>query len=377
MNDSSSNAGGRGAWVTTLATAVAVPLLVLLTLAWRSSDGPATHPVSAWSTQDARLEPTPSGVRLTVGATAARLRHDLEPGHPAFARFSCRLTVIRASSRRSTLQVGLEYRSGDAADAPWRGVDLTDQVGRGDGVELVASADDAPGLAAADQIALVITSPGQVQLAIDDARLETVSLGGRLGEMLGRLTTPQPLSHAHNNFIESPRVAGHEWTYVHWWSLGILVALLCVRRWVLRRRIAVGMHAAASAVVLVGFMDLRNSVDYWSQAREAVARRTESDDLYEYLDNAREFAWFGAVLRYLHEELPEGAPYCLSIEGERLGSVDVRRMAYLAFPAQWVKTPDEARVAIVVGRPAVGLVPESEWREVAQPRPRVKVYERR
>lgn len=361
----------------TVAGAILAAAVVFLFLAAATSDGSGrVERFERWTSGPNQLIDDGRGITFPVGPRPSLLLHTIADGGPAYA-----LLTFEAYLRDPlSPEAGLIYGAGgDLAD--FRAYDFSGQVARTGWNPIEISADEALGLGDAETVGLSLASlSGPNVMGVRGAALRTVSLGGRLRQMGAALVRHEPLAARSMNFSPSPKIAGRGFNFILWCALALSCLLLLARRLLLGGRLPLLSHLGASVLALVVLADLRNSVDYFQNARTAVERRANAPDTIAYLaDLEAPFPWFAESVDYLRKwgERSPGKRYYLHVSGSYFAPQALDRAEYYLLPVRRAANLVEADVVLIHALPEAPFEASRGWRR-REPLPGgVAVYERR
>lgn len=359
----------------TLAIALMATVVVFSALAYATSDSrPTLYILDQWQAGGRNLIDPGPGLRLGIGQRPTIVVHRMPPRDATYSL----LTFDFYLDTPLEPQAGLLYRGGAEEGAPYRVFDFSEKVNRTGWTHVAISADEARGLEDAREIAFsIVSQAGENVAGLRNVTLQGFSLPERLRQMLSALLTPEPLGQASINFVGSPRVAGRGYIYILWAAFLISVLLLLPRRLLLGERAQPLRQAVIALLALFVLADLRNSVDYLSIARDALARHARAPSLDARLRISEpHYPWFADAVVYLRENLPRGRRYLFNVGGAFGTPNAARRAAYYALPARRTFSADEADTVLAFGVPLVGYERSPAWRRVAVLPSGLRVYER-
>jgi len=335
----------------TIATAMLAPLVVLSYLVITTTDGSSRQEQLSRFNTSGFWSPIPGSQKaFNIGPEGTAFTTDL-PSDTQWGRVTFDLFLQRPI--RPNLQV-VFAESSEAAEA-FGTLDLTPQV-RGSGrFEITADLDNVAGMFDAEKVQIAIVSPAGANVAaISNVQVESFSFSQRCVQVWSRLFEHQPLKFRTINEIDSSRIAGRGVTVLFWAGFFLSMVVLLVRRFLLRRTMSLLTHTAVTIIVLVVLADLRNSVDYVHNAREAVTLRNASTTFTEYVtDLESRLTSFGPMIEFLNKNVAPGQPYLFDVRDADMGTLKstLTRIAYYAMPARRTYDEDEADFVLLWRRP--------------------------
>ena len=348
----------------TIVTATLAPLVVFLYFAVVTSDGSPRQLKVASPKVTGYWSPIPGRQgAFHIGPRPTRFSMVLPPDAPRG-----RLTFDLYLRQPIMPQIQVSCWKDLTTSEPSGFVEVTRQL-RGLGRnQIVVDFDDGPGYFEAEGITIEIVSPNGANIAgLTKIQLESFSFSQRWSQLWSRLFAHQKINVRSINFIESNHFAGWGVPILFWAGFVVAMVVLLLRRFLLRERVALLTHSAFIVVVLVVLADLRNSGDYYRDARQSVSAWAESETFFDQLGTQENgLPWFTPTVKFLRENVSLEQQYYIEPDGPKSGLMRsaLIRFAYYARPVRRTDKLDEADFALLLNGFSRPPVPSNEWKRI-------------